>query len=61
MGEVDQVDDAVDHGVAQGDQGVHTAQDQAIDDLLKEGFQAALLVRLSRMIVGRQVACLAMG
>jgi hypothetical protein len=36
MREVDQADDAVDHGVAQGDQGVHAAQDQAVDDLLKE-------------------------
>jgi hypothetical protein len=36
MGEVDQADDAVDHGVAQRDQGVHAAQHQAVDDLLKK-------------------------
>jgi hypothetical protein len=36
VGEVDEVDDAVHHGVAQGDQRVHTAQNQAIDDLLEK-------------------------
>jgi hypothetical protein len=33
---VDQVDDAVHHGVAQGHQGVHAAHDEAVDDLLEE-------------------------
>ena len=28
MGEVDELDDAVDHGIAQGDQGVHASQTQ---------------------------------
>jgi hypothetical protein len=36
VGEVDQADDAVDHGVAQGDQGIHAAQHQAVDDLLEK-------------------------
>jgi hypothetical protein len=36
VGKVDQVDDAVNHGVAKRDQRVHTPQDQAIDDLLKK-------------------------
>ena len=34
--EVDQLDDAVDHGVAERDDGVHAAQRQAVDDLLEE-------------------------
>ena len=34
MGEVDHADDAVDHGVADGDQGIGTANGQAIDQLL---------------------------
>ena len=34
--EIDQVDDAVNHGVAKGDQRVHATQDQAIDDLLEK-------------------------
>jgi hypothetical protein len=36
VGEVNQVDDAVHHGVAQGNQCVHAAQNQAIDDLLEK-------------------------
>ena len=38
MGEVDEVDDAVDHGVAQRNEGVHAAQHQTVDDLLKQDF-----------------------
>jgi len=40
VGEVDQVDDAVDHGVAQRDQGIHAAQHQTIDDLLNQDFHS---------------------
>jgi hypothetical protein len=36
MGEVDQVDDAVHHGVAQRHQRVHAAQHQTVDDLLQQ-------------------------
>jgi hypothetical protein len=36
MCEVNQFNDAVHHGVAQGDQCVHAAQNQAIDDLLEK-------------------------
>ena len=36
MGKVDQVDDAVNHGVAQCNQGVHAAEHQAVDDLLQQ-------------------------
>ena len=36
MGEIDQVDDAVDHGVAQRHQSVHAAEHQSIDDLLQQ-------------------------
>jgi len=41
VGKVDQVDDAVNHGVAKRDQRVHTPQDQAIDDLLKKDIDGA--------------------
>ena len=34
MGEVDELDDAVDQGVTQGDQGIHAAQDQPENHLL---------------------------
>jgi hypothetical protein len=37
MGEVDQPQDAVHHGVADGDQGIKTAQGEAVDELLYEG------------------------
>ncbi len=37
VGEVDEAQDAVDHGVADGDEGVETAQGQAVDQLLQEG------------------------
>ena len=40
MGKVDQVDDAVHHGVAQGHQGIHAAQYQPVDDLLDQGIHA---------------------
>ena len=36
MGEVDEVDDAVHHGVAQGHQRIHAAQHQTVDDLLQK-------------------------
>ena len=34
--EVDEIDDAVDHGVTQSHQCVHAAEHQAVDDLLKQ-------------------------
>src|SRR5690606_36842206 len=36
MGEVDHADDAVDHGVADGDQGVGAADGQAVEQLLNQ-------------------------
>ena len=39
VGEVDELDDAVDHGVAQGHQRINAAQRHAVDQLLKENFQ----------------------
>ncbi len=36
VGEIDQGDDAVDHGVAQGDQGVGAAQGHTVYQLLQE-------------------------
>ena len=36
VGEVDQLDDPIDHGVAQGDQGIHAAERQAVNQLLDE-------------------------
>ena len=39
VGEVDQVDDAVDHRVAQGHKCVHAAKHQTVDDLLEKGFR----------------------
>jgi hypothetical protein len=36
MGEIDEVDDAVHHGIAQGYQGVHAAENQTVDDLLQQ-------------------------
>ncbi len=36
--EIDEVDDAVHHGVAQGYQGVHAAENQTVDDLLQQDF-----------------------
>ena len=44
MGKVDQVDDAVNHGVAQGDQGIHAALNQTIDHLLKKDIHTKLLL-----------------
>ena len=36
MGEVDELQDAVDHGVAERDQGVDGAQREAVDEVLEE-------------------------
>ena len=36
MGEIDQLDDAIDHGVAQCNECVHKTKLEPIDDLLKE-------------------------
>ena len=38
MGEVDQQDDAVDHGIPKGDEGVDAAEGDAVDQLLNEKF-----------------------
>ena len=35
VGEVDELDNSVNHGVAKGDEGVNTAQRQAVDHLLQ--------------------------
>jgi hypothetical protein len=37
VGKIDEANDAVHHGVAQRDKGVHAAQHQTVDDLLYEG------------------------
>jgi hypothetical protein len=47
VGEVDQVDDAVDHRVAQCHQRVHAAEHQTVDDLLDEGLHRGNLLPLS--------------
>jgi hypothetical protein len=44
MGEVDQFQDAVHHGVAQGHQGIDAAQHQAVDELLGEDVHIKLAV-----------------
>jgi hypothetical protein len=36
MGEIDHADDAVDHGVADGDQAIDRAEHEAVDELLGE-------------------------
>src|SRR5262249_12856652 len=36
VGEVDELDDAIDHRVADGDQPVHGSQEQAVDQLLRQ-------------------------
>ena len=38
--EIDQVEDAVHHRVAEGDQRIDAAEDEAVEDLLKENFHA---------------------
>ena len=40
VGEIDELDDAVDHGVAQRDEGKIGADGQAIEELLEEDFGA---------------------
>ena len=37
VGKIDEAEDAVHHGVADGDEGIETAQGQAVDELLEEG------------------------
>jgi hypothetical protein len=44
VGEVDQPEDAVDHGVAQCHQGIDAAQHQAVDELLGEDVHIKLAV-----------------
>ncbi|WP_289086777.1 hypothetical protein, partial [uncultured Delftia sp.] len=45
----------VHHGVAQGDQGIHAAQDQSVDDLLKQyvHMRSPLLLRMETFSVPR--------
>jgi hypothetical protein len=42
MGEVDQFNDAVDHGVAQGDQGVDAAPGQTAEKQLEENIPKSM-------------------
>jgi hypothetical protein len=42
MGEVDELQDAVDHGVAQGNQGIDATEHQASEDLLEQDFHGLL-------------------
>ena len=42
MGEVDQLDDAVNHRVPEGDQGIYRPQGESIDDLLEENLHERL-------------------
>jgi hypothetical protein len=44
VGEVDQAQDAVNHGIADGDKGVEAAQGQAIDELLEKGEKIHLAI-----------------
>jgi hypothetical protein len=39
VGEIDELDDAVDHRVAEGHDGIHAAQREAVDELLEEDVQ----------------------
>lgn len=36
MSKIDQFENAIDHGISQGNEGINAAERQAIDDLLKE-------------------------
>ena len=36
LGEIDQAQNAIDHGIAQGDEGINTAGGQAVDQLLEK-------------------------
>ena len=53
MGKVDQINDAVNHGVTQRDKCVHTTQDQAVDDLLYQSIHIQILM-LFVMILARE-------
>ena len=49
MGEIDELHDAVDHRVAEGDQGVHHPEFQPVEDVLEEnrwGSSTRLLMRM---------------
>ena len=62
MGEIDHADDAIDHGVADGDQAIDRAEHEAVDELLGEiihalplepirfGFEQALVLVLTRFL-----------
>jgi hypothetical protein len=45
MGEVDELDDAIDDGVTDGDQRLQRTQRQPVDDLLEEQLHEHLLRR----------------
>src|SRR5712672_2040784 len=48
MGEIDHADDAVDHGVADGDQAIDRTEYNAVDELLSEIVHALPLLRWTR-------------
>jgi hypothetical protein len=45
MGEVDQLQDTVDHGVAEGDEGINRPHREPIGELLKEYFHETFVAR----------------
>ena len=48
MREIDQLDDAVDHRIAEGDDRIDAAKREAVDDLLQENIHAACLAVATR-------------
>ena len=48
VGEVDELDDAVDHRVADGDEPVHRAEEQPVGQLLRQ-----FVHRMASIVVGR--------
>src|SRR3981189_1529121 len=55
MGEIDQLNDPVNHGVSQRNDGIHTAQGQAVDELLKEDVQGRSGYMVSQAVVRQPV------
>jgi hypothetical protein len=49
VGKVDELHDAVNHGVAQRDQGVDTAEDEAVNELLEEDVHGAAIAEVKKM------------
>ena len=55
VGEVDHGKNAIDHGIAQGDEGVNAPQLQGVQDILRQDWEHGFLITVPEFLSRREV------